>query len=305
MFQRESNLNIRINIDDPLDFYSKNEHLETLRKLYNGKNYNNKHIVNIESIILQSECIIRHDDPSGGYADFIVNAKVINFIKGDIIACCEVTLHNEVQILCKKGNIFIHIETHEGLKSIKHGQLIHIEVISSSYNLYKSDINVIGKLYLVDKIPVCYKVKIDEKIDEKINKELKTIKDELKLLKNKIKEIKTTRGPYFKFITNLYYPFSENKSTNTEKNLSLNDENINIEGYVERNPNNNFIDGLITIINKTDNLYIEAPAPIILLKLYREYYNYLNMLIETSNIDEKIMYDNYKNIIRIYTKHKK
>lgn len=204
--------NQKLDLKNTYEIYGSLENvcIKLLKKIYEGKCFQNTYILEIEKIIRKSDVIISSSylDVRGCvWVEFL--AKAIFYAENDLIANCKIRKKKEGRVFATIDNGEVFLINHELLKMTQEGQTIPIRVKRAGYQPFKNSISIFAIPY-VEKAPtINYIYVLKNSITELGLKKIENYSNTIKDLKKKISDLKPPHSKYFKDFEQLFYPFKK------------------------------------------------------------------------------------------------
>lgn len=304
--------------------------IDKLRKRYEQKCEGNSFIVKIIGITQKSMITIDKSDLHGGGSISVVfNVEAIVYPAGTILVGCDVqSIERNGQILCKYDNAVIYIKGDRNL-AISSGDKIIVEVLKTGYPKGEKLMAIAAKPFFIQRTFYMDVIRPP--------KALAT--DEIELLKQTLAEVDNIElklaehnKSSVKFFTDLFYPFS--KSVSIPKEFKKHDLKTLVSKYIDSNdvfPSNVpiILSKNSTIPRNEMTIYSISPESLsqikdkiqspdfidvkintstlvyTLVKYMREYIDYINLIIDASNIyNTETIRKNYQKMWQFYIRMK-
>ena len=298
----------------PKEIYQKKHDIikAKLIDLYEGKCEKNTLIVKILSINYISSIYISKTRINGE-AD--VNVKftadaVIHEPEEILVGCKYITTLDSGQILFDYPTAYINMGKSPNITNIKVNQLLTLKIRNVSYVKNDSKITVIAEPYSYSFNFIIYKPIWKQTDQDIINTKLDLIKTE--------KQRKINQN-LFNFFDDIYYMYKNIVVNKPESVKTLNFTEIEKikekDIYLIRHPyikkskpecfyilQQDFVKGIKgnLFIDKLAYSIIELPIDLIIINMLNDYYNYIKMLNDMSEIYKESEIDNYSNIWNMY-----
>lgn len=301
-----------IDIENPIDIYTAPDKnlIIILRDRYEGKCFRSCYIIQVISIIDTSECIIdTHGNDSSGTVNIKFDARVIEYLQGEIINGCEIKSKTPTSVTLSTREADIYMKPSPLFESIKEKQLMPLRVWQSSYQQGTSKASINATPYLpVSKQSIYFttSAKFSAKESTVIAGYISAIRKEEEL-RDKIVE-ENAQG--WKYFNDLMYAYK------TVKPAPSDAEEINIfdlatgitEGYYSRDLTMDMSKSAVhrfpSVKNQNDAIVSFTPSKVVefILCDYLNYIKHIRGMVETYNTKELLI--SHKNLWAIYTKSK-
>ena len=209
--------------------------MSVLKEIYINRCFKGSYILDIDNIIKISDVIISpyHLDVRGiVWITFV--AKVIRYIENDLISDCKIVRKKDkVFANTKYGNIIIL--DHEILRLLKEGDYLPIIVKKTAYKPLEKNISIFAFPFIPSVSLKSYMYIITKSLSNQEIDKLKYYINEIKNIKNLIKNFKSEDTKKFKAFDELFYPYKTQKKPslfNIKNHIKLLDFiSINYDNY--------------------------------------------------------------------------
>lgn len=202
-----------ITITDPHEMMDPDEealYMKKLTEIYVGKNYQSGHIINIKQILRYSEKTLNNNTDNRCSVNIHFKVEMIVYQPGEIIHDCKLydkILNNKLRGDSQYAGIFIDPKT---THNYQQGATIPIIVKSARYEVCKSKISVMGKLFKKYKRDTCL-YKITDNLSESLLLDMKSIIDQINTYKKFLSSLDDDKKKVYDFFSKLL----ENKDPET------------------------------------------------------------------------------------------
>lgn len=154
-------IEIGLNVRDPINVYvDKDNILRILEDKLLNKCHRGCFIEKIIRVIKSTPCVINQDgSPGFGTIGVIIEVLATIYKPGEIINGCVVTNKDKNGIIiCSTDKAYIMLNAHNVLESVQRDQTISVRVGAASYKIGSPRVAVSAIPYLLNSIPIVFKV---------------------------------------------------------------------------------------------------------------------------------------------------
>lgn len=216
--------NQRVDFKSMISIYTpfKKSCIKVLKDNYQGRCYKGAYIIDIESILKNSDLEISRNHLDGRGSSFVMfKANVIQRDEGDLVAKCKIIKRKDGRMFAETKYSNVILLNHDLLKIVKEGDIIPIIVKKSRYTPLRNKISVFAVPFVPQISANTYIYVCDGSLTSVEVQKLNTYITQMGEINSLIKKLKPADEKKFSYYNEIFYPFKNVKKPKLLENKNV------------------------------------------------------------------------------------